>query len=138
MSSRKAAKFVALLLPLGLACGPASEGAPAAGGSASTVRLTVRTAGEGPMYVEGALHYVAIRSGGEVVFRGRLRGGEVTREVESGSVRVAHWARPCVANCALDLDPPTDRCSARLEVVEDTTAVIRLRAVGGCAISPGG
>jgi hypothetical protein len=136
MSSRKAANFATVPVALALlasACGSASGGAQVA--APTPVRISVRATGQGPMYIEGAIHFVEVRARGEVAFRARLREGEVRRTLEPGTYTIAHWARPCVANCGFGLDPPTDRCSARLEATEDVSALVRLRARGGCTIS---
>jgi hypothetical protein len=92
------------------------------------------------LYVEGAKSYVSARpaSGGdakevELSYDDRTATGSL--RLEPGRYTVKSWQRPCDGNCGY-LDPPTDSCSAPVEVASgaDTHVTIRIEPGKGCEI----
>lgn len=94
-----------------------------------------RLASSGPLYVEGAISFFALRSGGKDALEGRLE-ERVRRVLPEGSYELRAWQRPCSGNCEL-LDPPTDHCSGPIDVADGATTrvVVAFRPTNPCMIS---
>jgi D-alanyl-D-alanine dipeptidase len=87
-------------------------------------------------YAEGAFSYVSVSDArGQVVLerafqRARFR---LRHPFPAGRYRVTSFQRPCAGNCAA-LDPPTDSCARRLEILPRGRSVVRVtvRPGRGC------
>jgi hypothetical protein len=139
------------LLALVLAAACAGEATDETGTPAEPepVELHVRQLYDmtGGAYVEGAYSFVRLERSddGEVVAEKRLEEGrqleeliilsETTLTLEPGSYRLVSYQRPCSGNCGT-LDPPTDECSATLEVAagRSVDATITVLPAKSCSI----
>lgn len=94
-----------------------------------------RLASSGPFYVEGAISFFELRSGGVNRLEGRIE-ERVRRTVPEGRYELRAWQRPCGGNCEL-LDPPTDHCSGSIDVDggATTVVVVTFRPTSPCTIS---
>ena len=114
-------------------CGAAERSSvPASAGGELRVR-EVHVPGA-PYFIEGAITYV--RAGGEDHTLGFS--GELRIDLSAGTQQIEIWHRPCDGNCS-NLDPPTDRCSASVEVREHETSLATIREYPGrpCTVALG-
>jgi hypothetical protein len=83
----------------------------------------------GAIYIEGAVQVVRIR-------RHAAHSGErrlpLTLHVRRGRYSIWSATRPCSANCAQQLDPPTDSC--RATITAPATVVVATRVGHRCRI----
>jgi zinc D-Ala-D-Ala dipeptidase len=116
----------------------AALAAPLAQAQAPRGKLDFRRVVTSP-YIEGSVSFLRVRdaSGALVVDERtgpRLR-WRVRRRLPAGRYRLTSFERPCVGNCSL-LDPPTDRCSARVTIIAHGRTGVRatVRPFRGCRI----
>jgi hypothetical protein len=129
---------LALLMALASSgCGEAdTQQAPPTSATLS-VRQVLDTSGK--LYIEGSLGYVRlVDAGGSTAFEKQLDPEKlaVSREIPAGEYVLQSWQRPCDGNCGY-LDPPTDRCDARLTLAPDSDmhVMITLRPADGCEMT---
>ena len=113
----------------------------AAGQATGLLRIREVVVPGSPIPIEGELSYVrATPQGGGTARRARIPygGKPVTLRLPAGSYLLAVWHRTCDANCGM-LDPPTDRCQARVSVRVGTTVAVTVRHRFGtpCRIAVG-
>ena len=108
---------VALVALAAAGCG-AAEHNSAPGEPTSTVRVREVHVPGAPYFIKGAITYV--RAGGE---EHTLQPPDDLRlELPVGTQQIEIWHRPCDGNCS-NLDPPTDRCSASVDVRDSETTL---------------
>jgi hypothetical protein len=82
------------------------------------------------IYEEGAISYLKVRrrADGKVVLRRRYQGRRIrlAEELPARRYRLISFVRPCSGNCD-NLDPATDRCTAKFRLRPDTK--VRARTV---------
>ncbi|HEX5468861.1 MAG TPA: hypothetical protein VFW80_07420 [Gaiellaceae bacterium] len=132
-------KLAYALLVLGAAfaataCG-SYEGSPP---PTATLRVAQVLDESGGLYAEGSRSYVRLVAPNDAVRAEEELDPEtqsIVLTVPAGPYTLESWQRPCDGNCGY-LDPPTDRCSATLEVDAGTAtrATVRLRPGEGCTI----
>jgi WD40-like Beta Propeller Repeat len=116
---------VALLVLAAAGCG-AAERASAPRGPTGELRVREIHVTGAPYFVEGAITYV--RAGGE---EHTLQPPDDLRlELPVGTQQIEIWHRPCDGNCS-NLDPPTDRCSASVDVRDSETALATISEYPG-------
>ncbi len=132
---RTAATLIGVLA-LGVAGCGGSEGP---GDQSTGLVIVEQVQTGGPYYIEGAKSYVSAEpegggDGREVeLSTGRTATGSL--RLDAGRYTFKSWQRPCEGNCGY-LDPPTDQCSAPVEVASggETHVTIKLRPGKGCEI----
>ena len=95
------------------------------------------------LYIEGAKSYVSAEpengsdtKEAELSYADRASTGSL--RLDPGRYTLKSWQRPCDGNCGY-LDPPTDECSAPVEVTSgaDTRVKIEVEPGKGCKIAVG-
>jgi hypothetical protein len=126
------------ILALCVAAAIAAVAAPTAVAQPARGKLDFRRVLSGA-YIEGSISFLRVRdaSGALVVDEStgpRLR-WRVSRRLPAGRYRLTSFERPCNGNCSL-LDPPTDRCSRRVEVIAHGRTGVRatVRPGRGCRL----
>lgn len=108
------------------ACGRAATPVDRSGVEEPTIlRLTLIQDDSGPVYIEGALHFVHITGSGEDL---QQQLDPTTTRIElpaGGDYHLESWARPCDGNCG-SLDDPTDRCETDLTAPAGTTLDVEI------------
>jgi hypothetical protein len=94
----------------------------------------------GPMFIEGAIGFLEVRSVGRLVQRADGPMGMVHLRVAlpAGTYRVVSYLRPCDGNCGY-LDAPVDRCTTAADVSAGsvTKALARVTPTQGCTFAVG-
>jgi hypothetical protein len=116
---------VALVALAAAGCG-ATERASAPSGPAGELRVREIHVTGAPYFVEGAITYVRV-AGEEHTLQPPT---ELRLDLPVGNHQIEIWHRPCDGNCGY-LDPPTDRCSAAVDVGEGETALATIRESPG-------
>src|SRR6187549_2985219 len=108
---------VALVALAAAGCG-AAERASAPRGATGQLRVREIHVTGAPYFIEGAITYVRI-AGEEHTLQPP---DDLRLELPAGTQQIEIWHRPCDGNCSY-LDPPTDRCSAAVDVRDGETAL---------------
>jgi hypothetical protein len=134
---RKASLLVLALAMVTISgCGEAET--PQAAPPLTTLSVLQVLDTSGALYIEGSLGYIRlVDSTGSTVFEQQLDPERLalSKGVPSGEYVLQSWQRPCDGNCGY-LDPPTDRCDAKLNLAAggDVRVTITLRPAEGCDI----
>lgn len=135
-------KLVHALIVLGTAlaataCG-SYEGSPP---PTATLRVVQVLDESGGLYAEGSRSYVRLVAPNDAVTEEELDPNtqSVVLTAPEASYTLESWQRTCDGNCSM-LDPPTDRCSTRVDLVagKPTRATVTLSPGRGCTIKLAG
>jgi len=71
----------------------------------------------GTVYIEGSIRYVRVTGADGRLAESQIEdGGGIQMKVAPGRYEVTSWERVCPGNCDGELEPPTNECSAILEI----------------------
>ena len=102
--------------------------------------IVEQRSGGGRSYTEGSIPFVKIVRDGVVVREERLDPSPKTFALPPGTYELSEYQRPCDGHCG-NLDPPTDVCSAPIEIAAGASvhAVATVKYGEGCkiAVQPG-